>query len=429
MTKFKPTISNIHYDGGILHFNISGTDNYGLDKSIINGIRRIILSEMPVVAFNIDENEPVKDITIVKNTGVLHNEMLLQRVSLIPLYINPINYKNNYLFELKIEHDNSEPYKFITAKDFNIYPLLPKIQEQIDNLDEDEYNKIINTKSHDNYDLGNSLSEKYKKEIFKPFKFERNGSFHYSLITELSNTNTKDEKQEIHLFGVPSVDNGKKHARNQSVSCATYSFMEDKALFDSIVNERIELENISEEDKDDFIKKIFLSESERYYYRDFENEPHKYNFSIKSSSYFNEKELFLNAQLQLINKIDMIKLSLRKHLEGKENSIDIIKKNNYIYHYILNNESHTIGNLIQSHIVRRSINDECIIQSCGYKVKHPLEESITLYLTLNPKNKICEESEQNKYNQLTNFLIDEFEKIKQEIKILHSVSEEAFLSS
>jgi len=429
MSKFKPTISNIHYDGGILHFNIYGTDNYGLDKSIMNSIRRIIISEMPVVAFNIDENEPVKDITIVKNTGVLHNEMLLQRISLIPLHLNPINYKNNYLFELKVEHDNNKPYTFITAKDFNIYPLLPKLQEKIDSLDESEYNEIIDTKSHDNYDLGNPLSEKYKKQIFKPFEFERNKSFHYSLITELSNTNTKDEKQEIHLFGIPSVDTGKKHARNQSVSCATYSFTEDKGLFDSIVNEKIELEKISKEDEEEFRKKIYLSESERYYFRDFENEPYKYNFSIKSNSYFNEKELFLNSQLNLINKLDMIKLSFRNHLEGKENSINIVKKNNYIYHFILNNENHTIGNLVQSHIVRRSINDESIIQSCGYKVKHPLEESITLYLSLNPKNKICEDSEQNKYHQLTNFLIDEFEKIKQEIKILHSVSEAAFLSS
>ena len=429
MSKFNPIISNINYDGDILHFNISGTDDYGFDKSIVNGIRRIILSELPVVAFNVDEDQPVKDITILDNTGVLHNEMLLQRVSLIPLYLNPIDYKNNYLFELKVEHDNSEPYKFITAKDFNIYPLLPKIQEQIDTLDEEEYSDIINTKSHDNYDLENPLSEKYKKKIFKPFEFKRNNVLYYSLITELSNTNTTDEKQKIHLFGVPSVDTGKKHARNQSVSCATYSFMEDKELFDTIVKERIQLENISKEEEEEFTKKIYLSESERYYYRDFENEPHKYNFSIKSSSYFNEKELFLNSLLYLINKIDMIKLSFRNHLEGKDTSINIIKQNNYNYQFILNNESHTIGNIIQSHIVRRSINDGSIIQSCGYKIKHPLEETITLYLTLNPNNKICQETEHNKYHLLTNFLIDEFEKLRQEIKTLHSVSEKAFLSS
>ena len=129
-----------------------------------------------------------------------------------------------------------------------------------------------------------------------------------------------------------------------------------------------------------------------------------------------------------MNKIDTIKISLLDLLKEKESSISIIKKNDYIYHYTLNNENHTIGNIIQSHIARRCINDESILQLCGYKKKHPLEESILLCLTLNPRNKICNETEINKYHEINNFLIGELEIIKQEIKLLYNTSEEAFLA-
>ena len=51
-----------------------------------------------------------------------------------------------------------------------------------------------------------------------------------------------------------------------------------------------------------------------------------------------------------------------------------------------------------------------------------------LCLTLNPKNKICNETEQNKYHEINNFLIEELEVIRQELKTLHKVSEESFLA-
>ena len=432
MSKFKPNISNIHFENETLHFDLSGSETYGLDKSIINGIRRILLSELPVIGFHIDENVDVKDITIIENNSSLHNEMIMQRIGLVPLYINPEKYMNNYLFELKLEYNNKEPFQLITAGDFNVYPLLPNIQKKIDDLDESsdmgEIDRVIKTKSPDNYDLKNPIKGKKFKDIFRPFVFQRNNSENYCIITELKNTNTSDKKQSIHLYGVPSSHNSKINARYQSVSCATYTFAKDEKLIDSIFKDRIKMNNISKADEESEHKKFILSESERYYYRDYENEPYKYNFSIKSCSYFNEFDLFLKSILYLMDKINSLKLSFLNLLKDQETSIGVVKKNDYIYHYTLNNQNHTMGNIIQSHIVRRCINSESILQLCGYKVKHPLEESILLCLTLNPKNKICNETEQNKYHEINNFLIEELEVIRQELKTLHKVSEESFLA-
>ncbi len=419
MSKFKPNISNISFEKEELKFVLSGSDNYGLDKSIVNGIRRSLLTDIPSIAFRTEENLNNKDIHIVTNTTSIHNEMLLQRISLIPLYIDPEKYMKNYLFELKVVHDGKNPFQFVTTNDMNIYPLKSEIQKRIDNFEEEdaeELDTLLNSINHENYDMNNPLSQKRKDEILRPFQFR--GKTNYILITELKNTNSEDLKQELHFFGSPSVSTGKENARFQPVSCATYSFLKDDSLIDSILKERIQVENVSQEDIDSFTTKFMLAESERYYCRDFENEPHKYNFTIKSVHQYDPVKLFKQSITLLMEKLVSLKLSLIALLKNEDTCVSSLKVNDFLYHYTINDEGHTIGNIIQSHISRRSINDKSMIQLCGYKKPHPLEESLKLILSLNPKHKIMKETEQNKFMMITNFLMEELETIRQEFKLI-----------
>jgi len=424
---FKPSISDVKIINKELHFIIEGDDKYGLDKSIINAIRRTLLNDIPAIAFRADENT-TKDITIVENRGQLHNEMLMQRVALIPLYIDPSSYMKTYLFELTVEHDNSEVFKFITSNDFNIYPLNSDIQKKIDSLDKDddaaELDVLLNSNSYENYDLNNPISQKQKDLILRPFEFRNKKN--YCLITELKNTNDDDLTQGIHLFGVPSLSTGKENSRFQSVSCATYSFLKDESLINSIIQERIKTEKIDEEDQESFKTKLLLRESEKYYFRDSENEPYKYNFAIKSIHYLNSSDLFQKSIELLMDKLDYLKLSFLKLLQDKETCISTEKINDYVYHFMIYNEDHTMGNLIQSHIARRCITDESILQMCAYKKPHPLEESIKLIVSINPSNKIVKENDLRKFQIIVNFLIEELENIKKEMKILYKVGEESF---
>ena len=58
-------------------FQVKGDEKYGLNKTIVNGIRRTLLTDIDTVAFN------PEDIIISKNTGSLHNEFIKHRISLI----------------------------------------------------------------------------------------------------------------------------------------------------------------------------------------------------------------------------------------------------------------------------------------------------------------------------------------------------------
>ena len=64
-----------------LKFQLHGDEKYGLDKSLINGIRRTLLTDIKSIAMD------PENMIIEKNTGSLHNEFLKHRISLIPLYV------------------------------------------------------------------------------------------------------------------------------------------------------------------------------------------------------------------------------------------------------------------------------------------------------------------------------------------------------
>ena len=67
-------------------------------------------------------------------------------------------------------------------------------------------------------------------------------------------------------------------------------------------------------------------------------------------------------------------------------------------------QNDTIGNVLQSHIVNKHIDDTSLVSFCGYKKSHPLEEHILLYLGLNPTVIGSDTSEEMKINQMIKFL-------------------------
>ena len=92
MTTFSVNIDNTEVKDNTLQFHIAGSDEYGLDKSIVNSLRRTLLSEIPCVAFRVEEGTK-KDIIMEVNNTSLHNEYLMHRISMIPLYLDQETYE------------------------------------------------------------------------------------------------------------------------------------------------------------------------------------------------------------------------------------------------------------------------------------------------------------------------------------------------
>ena len=77
----EPRVINKSEKDDILRFTINN-----IDVSLINALRRIILSEIPITVIR-SAPYAKNDVNILKNTTRLNNEILKQRLSSIPIFI------------------------------------------------------------------------------------------------------------------------------------------------------------------------------------------------------------------------------------------------------------------------------------------------------------------------------------------------------
>ena len=80
--------------------------------SVVNGIRRCILSFVECVSID------PKGINISKNTGLLHEQFLEDRLSFIPLNVDPNEYQN---YEIKIHDSKNSDKPFMNENTYPIY--------------------------------------------------------------------------------------------------------------------------------------------------------------------------------------------------------------------------------------------------------------------------------------------------------------------
>ena len=376
-------------------FEILGNKEYGLNRTIVNAIRRTLLSSIDTYAFRTEyENS---DIVIEKNNTSLHNEFILDRLGMLPLYIDPNLVKNNprkYLFVLNVKNDNSKPITLITAENFDIYEIKKSVTESAD-----YQNGMVNDIDKNNYEK-TPVSDKIKKEIFRPY----DGKY-YCLLHELKSTNSSENIQELVLYGSPSVSIAKENARWQGVSCATYSYKIDEELWDKIKKEKLSRADIPEEKYEDFIKDLFLKEGQRYYHRDNNGESYWYNFDIESQHFLNAKELFIRSNEILIDSLNIFKEELEFVLDPDKQSLIHFKYNNTdnkksVVQMIVEMPAiiqidniwcgfdDTLGSILQSHISNHMINETSPLNVIGYKRTHPLEDKYLFTMSFNTKHNL-----------------------------------------
>jgi len=115
-----PTVSGIHVSNGELRFTLENAD-----VSIANGLRRILLSEIPCIVFRTDVHADTTENTVFHaNTTRHHNEILKQRLRCIPICIpdkhtiTDFNYKA-YRCEVR-KKNMSDVTEYVTTGDFKI---------------------------------------------------------------------------------------------------------------------------------------------------------------------------------------------------------------------------------------------------------------------------------------------------------------------
>ena len=335
----EPVINNISLDEDLYKFTLSN-----VNVSVANAIRRIILSEIPTTVIYTETYQD-NQCKVLKNTTRLHNEILKQRLSCIPIHIKELDIlPGNYVLEVNVKND-SDSMKIITTEDF----------------------KIKNKKN------GNYLTIDETRKIF-PSSPKTNMFIDFARLRPAMG---EVPGEELILNAEFSVHTAKENSMFNVASTCSYGNTVDVSKAEEIWNEyesKLESEQISKKDIEMQKKNFYILDAQRYY---IEN---SFDFNVQSVGVYESNELVklackvLSKKLEdMMTSIDSDLVPIRMSEVTMENSFDII----------LENEDYTMVKLLEYMMHEYYYEGEKILNFCGFKKFHPHNDDSTLRIAFN----------------------------------------------
>lgn len=314
-------------DEEILKFTLSG-----VDTSLANALRRIILNDIPTVVFR-TETYNDNQCKIAINTGRLHNEIIKQRLSCIPIYSKDHTVlPGKYIMELDVTN-KEDHIIFVTTEDFRIK----------------------------NKENGNYLTKEETVKIFPPNK--KTGYF--IDFVRLRPAVGDIPAEQIKLSCEFSVSTVNTNSMFNVVSKCAYANTPDPAAVNKAweVIENKMVSDGSTEKEVEFSKRNFmLLDSQRYFVKN------SFDFVIRSLGVYSNIELvkiaccIMNSRLQsIIDLIESDALAINLSDTTMDNCYDVI----------LENEDYTIGKPIEYYLYENFYNGKKTLTFCGFKKTHP----------------------------------------------------------
>jgi DNA-directed RNA polymerase subunit L len=162
-----------------------------------------------------------------------------------------------------------------------------------------------------------------------------------------------------------------KASKNTAYYNAVYSTV-SLCTFKNIVDEsKAKIASSKYENESDFN----MVHKHKYYHTNEYNEPNKFIFSIESSCGLEPKEIVSIAFEILVAKVFRLieKMETSAFIHQKTENTD----NESTLHEInVNDETHTIGHLVQSLLYNKYVRDKKTLSYIGYTSVHPLEKTI-----------------------------------------------------
>ena len=402
--------------------------------SLTNAIRRIILSEIPNVAFY------EKDINVLENKSELHNEFIAHRTSLLPIYRDPrfkivskINkttgfrenvFDNESLVPVFVlnEHNTDDfaiesHYRDIFSNQFRVFQKNVKV---LDKDEADEEGKVVEEVE--------DVQELDIADFFKPDYFTGEHVHFYVLK---SNPNDKMKGQKLHLEAHPTVGFAKKHASYSPVAGVAFKYEEDtEEMKDMIFKNTINQQNVERNTKgltpltENEIMQARRSfdrlDSARVYKQNRDGECNSISLTIESIGVYSPLQAFMDS-------LFVLELKLIDIMNGINITSDTITLNSQYKFYFERNQAvielieqdHTIGNLITDYMKRIKVEHmtdfennknttlyktkETLLEVATYRIEHPLQHILRFKMKMqrNAKEQFASVYKDNTWDELT----------------------------
>jgi DNA-directed RNA polymerase subunit L len=362
--------------------------------SLGNSIRRSMMSIIPTATFDDTWHEDIsaRSIHIKTNSSALHNEWFAHRLSLIPLNMTLTNH-------LKVKTQWKEDHRTYEFENPDAVPIFSlKMKNDITSTTRRNKEGHIEIYTDDikvdNIDI--PIDQFIPHDLFTDEPIVLN-LLKYNPLKE-------EEGEEIDVILKPIIGLGKHNSRNDPTSTTTYSFsLDDDSKIERNFRDFLEYQNKERIEKglseytDEEVIKIRNSfdrlDKYRVFKRQSDGQPMQIQFSVESNGFLLPHQIVFDGltMLQLLVK-DLLNCI---HLELKDETLTLTTNTEKMeiresvsermgYDFLINEENHTIGNLIADYMRRYFVNSEDfglesnLLKMASYTMPHPLQEKIII---------------------------------------------------
>uniref|UniRef100_A0A6C0DXV3 DNA-directed RNA polymerase RpoA/D/Rpb3-type domain-containing protein n=1 Tax=viral metagenome TaxID=1070528 RepID=A0A6C0DXV3_9ZZZZ len=324
----KVIISAVDEKNGALTFTLSN-----VNVSYANGLRRIILSEIPTLvieSYPYDKN----NVVIHTNKSRLNNELLKQRLSSIPIHIDALEDFPYEEYILEINKANStNTIIYVTSEDFKI--------------------KNIKTNKY--------LTQAEVGKIFPPDPIS--GDF-IELLRLRPQIASNMDKEQLHLEAKFSISNAKNDGMFNVVSTCSYgNSLDSVKIKDAWDAKYLELEKKHSKEEIESIKKDWLIlDSKRIFIQD------SFDFIVETLGVYNNFKIVEIAASLLIKKLYSSLEKIKINMDFISLSEDTMEN---CYTITLENEDYTIGKILEYNFYNKYFLQSKTLNYVSFLKKHP----------------------------------------------------------
>jgi DNA-directed RNA polymerase alpha subunit len=323
-----------------------------------NTLRRLMLTGVETVAFRSDMTSTgsTTDVVIKRNDTPMTNEMLADRIGLIPIHVTePLTWKDDkYVFTLKVAgtKDNTA---YVKSGDFKVKEIVPNEEEPV-----------------------NVPTEQF----FPPNPITKDTC----LIATLQ-PGSGPTQQFIEIEAKATKGTGREHARFSPVSQCSYEYSPDEnpqrieEMFQNWLNSAKKAGGIEKgsERYNELRREFNTMAIKRCYKIDDKNEPYSFDFTVETAGVLSVPYIVERA-CEVGENMCSRYVNIHRGELPAEITVSSADARIIGYDFLIRGHDHTLGNLLQTWLVQNHIEGEATpkVTYAGYSVPHPLRDEMVL---------------------------------------------------
>jgi len=330
-SKYIPRIVSKTDERGELRFTIDR-----INVSLANALRRVILSDVPTFVFRTFPYSECQA-SITTNTSRIHNEILKQRLSSIPIHVSDMDPSiKEYVLEINVTADSSE-IRYITTKDFKMK----------------------------NKTTGKYLTDVKCREIFPPNPITGDFIEFARLLPKMSEYG---EGEQLTMTCELDIGTAREDGAFNVVCTCAYQMTMDAAKVDEawrikeaeIVKEGIAA--IGSEEMKAQRKNWSLLDAQRYTKDD------SFDFVVETVGVFTNADIVHKAAQIMINKCTKF---IRDIESGENHIIPTVSTIQNGYDIELKGEDYTLGKVLEFFLHDKHYAEDQTVTYCAFRKIHP----------------------------------------------------------